>query len=174
MNALITKLRIPVNFVGYQASWFACVLGGNEWAIPVVFSYLAWHLLIAQEGEWRLILAISAGGILLDNLWYQLGFTQFPAGTAFDFIPVWLVLLWLGFSATLLHSMNFFFRRPWLIALFASFGAPLSYFAGTRFDAISMTLDGYIALSIGCTLLMYLAAKYHGHLLPRKMENAIY
>lgn len=172
------KLRVPLNFVGYQASWFACVIGENTWAIPVVAVFLLWHTQVARQGEWALIGLVALGGILLDNLWFNLGFTAYPASLnsfpadAYPFIPLWLVLLWVAFSATLLHAMHYFFKRPLLISSIAAFAAPLSYFAGTKLDALTMTQTGYITLGLGWGVLMYLAAKGHQILQTKGKLNA--
>ncbi|MDF1762102.1 MAG: DUF2878 domain-containing protein [Oleibacter sp.] len=160
------KIKI-INFIGFQVCWFACVFGGTLWAAPLVTLYMLIHTRFANGYEWRLMTAISLIGIAIDMLWHTLGLTAFP-DTQSPLIPIWLMLLWLAFSATMLHSLNHFFTRPWLIGLLSMVSAPLSYFAGTRAGAIEITNQGYIAIALEWGVLMFLAAllhqKYHSRL----------
>ena len=109
-----TQLKV-INAVAFQLCWFACVLGGSLWALPAVLAFMIWHRKVATKEEWLFISVLSLSGIALDTLWYQLGVFSFDNYTM-PVIPAWLALLWLAFSATLLHSLHTIFSRAWHLA----------------------------------------------------------
>ena len=142
-----------VNAVAFQLCWFACVLGGSLWAAGAVALFLMWHSQVVKIHEWRFIIAGTVAGFSIDNLWYSLGFIQFP-NYNLAVIPAWLMLLWLAFNCTLQHSLLTLFQRPWLIALLSAIAAPFSYYAGSVMGAIELSPFGLIAVGLGWGILM--------------------
>ncbi len=57
-------------------------------------------------------------------------------------IPLWLVVLWSGFSLTLTHSLEWLSRAPrTLQSGLGAIGGAASYFAGYTFEAVSFSYD---------------------------------
>jgi len=153
--------RKLINAAGFQVCWFACVLGGSLWALPAVILFMSWHQQIADRREWLLIATLTAAGTLADTLWYQIGILSFP-DYDLPVIPAWLALLWLAFSATLLHSLYIFFSKAWLIAPLSAVAAPFSYYAGQRFGAIDISDGGlFIVAASWGTLMLLFSIAYH-------------
>ena len=165
--------RQLVNMLGFQLCWFACVMGGNLTGLVVVSAFMFWHCRIAERREWLLIAVVTVSGAALDTLWYQLGLMSFSADHQLAFIPPWLLLLWLAFSATLRHSLSFLFSRPLLMAVASAMAAPLSYFAGTRLGALSVSYEGLLVISVSWALLMWLATLLNRVLL-REIETELH
>ena len=79
-------------------------------------------------------------------------------------VPLWLVLLWGAFAATLAHSLDTLRSKPLLSALVGGIFAPLSYLAGANFGAVDLgysLMTTYITLCVvwgftlpGCFLLL--------------------
>ena len=148
--------RLAANFLGFQATWLACVAGaasGRPLLGPLVAAlWLSLHLgFLPGAGrapadgkrervvELRLLLAAAAAGYALDGVLVLAGALTFPghAGPAAPTTP-WMVALWAGFAATLRHSMNWARRRYALAAAAGALFGPLAYRAGDALGAISL------------------------------------
>ena len=138
-----------LNFVGYQAVWFALVVGaargtpGLAIAAGVAFVILQ----VATGGEWhtdlrRLILAIALG-MFVDGIPALLGWWHYASPSpAFPSqgAPLWILTLWACFSTTIGRSLQFTQTRPWLGALLGAVGGPLAYLAAARgWQAVQFT-----------------------------------
>ncbi len=149
-------VRSIANFVGFQATWWACALGAaNGYPLfgPVValiwlFIHLATVPPLAEDGQMRsaaralelkLVLSAAAVGYVCDSVLVVAGFMEFPAsaGPALPTTP-WMVALWMAFAATLRHSMNWM-RGRYLVGMLAgALFAPLAYRAGEALSALTL------------------------------------
>lgn len=134
-----------LNFAGFQACWFACVLGAArefEWLGPLVTLVWAAYCVRASKQPARAALAMSAVGALgvavaaieLSADW--LAFRG--ASPAASIAPAWIIALWIAFASTFDSSFAWATKRTWLLALLALVGAPLSYLAGERLGALDV------------------------------------
>jgi hypothetical protein len=134
-----------LQFVAFQAFWFAGVLGagaGHAWlGVLALVPYLA-GMLAREHG--RVALAsrwIGAGvlGSLADCGLAAAGLIRYPtagAGWPTWLVPPFIVALWIAF-ATLPHvSLAWLAQRPRLAVLFGAVGGPLSFAAGVRAGAV--------------------------------------
>ena len=148
--------RLVVNFLGFQATWLACV-GGAGSGYPLVgplvaAAWLSLHLgyLVGTSDEsagrtgermieLRLLLGAALAGYLLDSVLVLAGTLVFPqhVGPAAPTTP-WMVALWAGFAATLRHSMNWARGRYVHAAVAGAVFAPLAYRTGAALGAISL------------------------------------
>lgn len=122
------------NVLGFQAVWWACVLGagaGWGWAGPLaVAAFAAVHLRLTPTParDLRMLAAAVLMGLLVDGLLGASGLLVYAAATEpHALAPVWILALWAGFALTLTHSMAFFARRPLASMLFGLLGGPLAY-----------------------------------------------
>ena len=139
------------NFALFQAGWFACLVTaarGHMWLGPIaVAAIIALHLrYITERGERRAeliyILAVGALGALLDSVLGAIGATSYPTSEAawgLAIVPPWITALWLLFATLPHHSMAWLRRRPLLSVVAGAVGGPLSYLAGSHFDAVGMS-----------------------------------
>jgi hypothetical protein len=131
------------NFVGFQACWFACVLGaarGVEWVGPVVVLVFTALSLRGRASVAKELLALAAAALLglgVDSLEVACGWLTF-AGTPLGgrLAPAWIVALWVAFALTFDSSLAWLAGRRTWFALFGFFGAPLSYWGGVRMGAL--------------------------------------
>lgn len=154
----MNKLALPLNVIGFQLSWIACVAGGTLWAIPVCAAFFAWHWQVKKPAEPALVAAFAVTGILFDTALYQAGLLKFPGHSLFV-IPVWLMLLWVAFACTLRHSLDWLLQRPWLAALLGLLAAPWSYYAGELLGAVNTTPEALLLIGIGWGMLMFSIAR---------------
>lgn len=171
------KIEMLVNFAGFQAGWFACVLGaaagyplaGPVVVIAVVLGQMLWRR--ERRGDATLLLLAGGLGWSLDSLLVGLGVMAFPPEAALVRpTALWMVALWINLAATLRVSFAWLDGRWALAAVLGAVAGPLAYGAGARLGAID--LGGRPALSlaligvewlIAMPVLMWLAARPKGH-----------
>jgi hypothetical protein len=132
-----------LNFVLFQAGWFACVQGaasGMAWAGALcVAAIVGWHVFHAADrsGELRLLAVALVLGLLWENLLARSGWLRYAGNDAHaGMAPYWLILMWALFAITLNGSLSWLKRRPWVAALFGAVGGPLAFVAGERMGAV--------------------------------------
>jgi hypothetical protein len=172
--------RLLINFLAFQAGWFACVLGaanGYPVAGPlVVIAAVAIHLYQARviRKEAALLAIAALVGALFDTLLAKSGALSYVNGALWDgTAPYWIVAMWVLFATTLNVSMRWLHGNYLTAAIFGLVGGPLSYIAGARLgglEFIDMT-SSVIMLAAGWGLvtpaLVWLAKRLDG------MSNAL-
>ena len=135
------------NIIGFQVGWWACVLGvqnGYAYLGPVVISiFLITHLVLnkGNRGEIVFIETVGILGTLVDTAFLLTSLITYHGLTFSYFAPFWIIAMWLGFSATINHSLAWLDGK-WIFAFFlgAVFG-PLSYIAGLKFGAVDFQIS---------------------------------
>jgi hypothetical protein len=147
-------IRVLANLAGFQAAWWAAVLGagaGLPWAGPAAgIPLLALHLGVADRSpeERALVLRGLLAGAVLETLNAASGVLvhrDLPPG--FPLPPAWIVLLWPLFAATLRHSTGWVRGRRLVGAALGAAAGPLCCLAGERFGAIRIGEDRALALA---------------------------
>ncbi len=168
-------MNVLVNFLVFQAAWFATVLGaadGLPWIGPVVvLAAAALHLRSSRlpRVEARLLVSAMALGLLVDSLLLSTGWIAYPNGQWIPGLaPYWIVAMWALFATTLNVSMRWMHGRYLLAAAFGAIGGPLSYFAGSRLGAMTF-VDSTAALAalalawaLAMPALIWLASRLDG------------
>lgn len=149
-----------LNIIGFNLSWFGLVLLGNDF-IPVTFCWLVFHVYQSSRNKsaeynsaqssnslslnWRdelsLIGLVTLTGVLVDSLLTFFGVFQFPET---QIIPLWLVLLWASFAATISYSLQFLAKSKRLQMLIGFIFPPFSYLAGASFLIVELPYGPYI------------------------------
>lgn len=164
-------MNVVVNFLMFQAGWFACVLLGastRPWLGPVVvLLLLAAHLAASPDrsAEWRLMAWALLIGIVWENLLTLTGLTVYPTGQPFGrFAPVWILAMWPLLAMTLNASMRWLRGRALLSVLFGAIGGPLAFLAGERLGAVVFadTALAMAVLAVGWALLFPLLMALSG------------
>ncbi|MEO8859248.1 MAG: DUF2878 domain-containing protein [Burkholderiaceae bacterium] len=147
-----------INFILSQAGWFAGVLSaarGMPWlgALAMV-AVLVIHL--ARAPLWRreaaLLLIAMVVGFVWETLLVQTGVLSYlpqapwPQAVA----PYWIVLLWALFATLLNVTMRWLHGRLLLAALLGAVGGPLSFWAGVRMGAVTLTSPFWSTLVLAC------------------------
>lgn len=129
------------NILFFNVIWFSSVIGGLEWlwiSVPTLVIYLLANFPTPKIFLSRV--ALPAGiGIAIDALLIQFEVFVFPE--AATWMPVWLIVLWIGFATTLTKSLAIF-ARHWGFAIAAGmFGFPFSYLAAYRLGAVDFIFN---------------------------------
>ena len=137
-----------INFLLFQAGWFACVLGGDQTALITTLVILIIHL--RWIGQWRLereILAVSLLlGSAIDSCLGNFDILIFSGEGRL--LPIWLACLWLLFGTTLRHSFDWTREHRLLGAMLGMIGGPASYYAGTKLTDVSLMEPAWLTLLI--------------------------
>ncbi|NNF41694.1 MAG: DUF2878 domain-containing protein [Phycisphaerales bacterium] len=135
-----------VNFVAFQAVWFASLLGATRGRPEIGLLVLAGALVVhaaLRRHRWRgdLVLLAVAGlaGYLADSALTLAGVIGFPPEAAWGGpSPLWMVGLWVNFATTLRLSLAWLVPRPGLAATLGLVAGPIAYGAGARMGAIEL------------------------------------
>lgn len=177
--------QVVINFVLFQAAWFACVLGaarGVAWlGVFATFLIVAWHLKHAIQAKFEVILLMVTLmiGAVFDQLMLGTQLVSYQAhGWSDTLTPVWILALWAGFATALNVSLRWM-QGKWLVALlFGAFGGPLAYMGAERLGAVTLNANpqSYLALSIGWAvitpILLLFARKFNGYTVTEQSMTA--
>ena len=167
--------RVIVNFLAFQAGWFACVLGaahdlpwaGTSLAAAIVAAHIGYAARPPQE--LKLVAVALLIGVLWDSLLVNLGWLDFRSGFLIDgMAPHWILALWALFAITLNLSLAWLKSRLPVAVLLGAIAGPLAYWGGSRLGAVTIPepLPAMIALSLGWALftplLALLARRFNG------------
>jgi hypothetical protein len=151
-------MSILVNFLAFQAGWFASVLGAAQnmpWVGPaVVLAIVVLHLRQARRPELEAGLLVASGiiGLCFDSLLVSLGWVTYPSGLiSTSLAPYWIVTMWVLFATTLNSSMAWLKGRRVLAAVLGAIAGPMSYLAGAKLGGIEFVDHGsaVIFLALG-------------------------
>jgi hypothetical protein len=167
-----------LNFVAFQAGWFACVLGaahGWPWAgAAAAIAVVGLHAGRAARPRSELALAALAvlGGAVWDSALAQSGWLVFAAKPAAvpwaHLAPPWILAMWALFATTLNVTLRWLRGRWLLAALLGAVAGPSAYWAGANLGAVRLAQPALAlgALAVGWSLmmpaLMALAARFDG------------
>jgi hypothetical protein len=129
------------NFLAFQATWLATVLGaanGLVWLGPLVLAcWLAIHLTSTGRGEANLLGLAAVIGFGFDSLLSAVGIIEFPnSGFVTAPSPLWMICLWVAFACTLRHSLAWLRPYPLLASAFGAVGGSLAYLGGAQLGAL--------------------------------------
>ncbi len=146
--------NLPLIFlmVSLYLGWFGCVIAGREGLDFYSLFFPALCLILLRVAskpsrtEWFKLFTLVALGALIDSglLWW--GVIVFPLATHSDWLPIWMVSLWLLFVPSLSLMARAFGNRYWFAALMGAVFGPLTYASGESFAV--MQLAGASALVI--------------------------
>lgn len=178
-------MSILVNFLAFQAGWFASVLGAARdmpWVGPaVVLAIVVLHLRHAKRPDLEAGLLVASGiiGLFFDSLLVALGWVTYPSGLiSTSLAPYWIVTMWVLFATTLNSSMAWLKGRHGLAAVLGAIAGPLSYIAGAKLGGIEFVerAGALLFLAIGWAaampVLITLADKLNGFSDPLQVEES--
>lgn len=123
------------NVVLFQVGWFACILGGNVWAVSFTFAALVYHFTVSEQrlNDVVAVLIALALGLLHELLLLHGGYIRFVESSVLP--PGWLLCLWILLGITLNHSLTWIYSRPLWSGLLGAIAAPFSYLAGVKLSS---------------------------------------
>lgn len=135
------------NALGFNAIWFGCILYGNSF-IPIALVLLVVHLYTVKNCKKELITisVTSFIGVFVDSLLTYHHVFSFSTPLIFGHIgiPLWLIAIWLGFSATINHSIKYVKGSLPIQIIIGGFVFPLSYLSGFKLNAVALGYSSVI------------------------------
>lgn len=153
-----TGARAALNFVVFQAGWWACVLGaahdraaaGSLFAAVVIAAHVA--LVAHPLRELRLVAIALMIGVVWDSALLMSGWLDFRSGFFLPgMAPHWILALWALFAITLNHSLAWLQGRLPAAAILGAIAGPMAYWSGVQLGAVMFIepLHAALALSAG-------------------------
>ena len=139
------RFHVISNLLLFQVGYFGCVLGGAAgmpWLGPgVVLGAVVWHLWRVGDRltEARLLVVVLVIGTVFESAVTVTGWVDYPSGRVVPWLaPVWILALWLLFATTLNLCLAWLKHRWWLAVLLGGAGGPLSFYGGSRLQAVEL------------------------------------
>ncbi|GAB3484084.1 DUF2878 domain-containing protein [Marinomonas epiphytica] len=122
------------NIIWFQLFWFACVLGGNEWAVISLVVYFAMHACVLgwHSNEVKLVLLFGLLGVAIDGMLILNGVIVLPYEEYALVPPIWLICLWCGVATLFANSLVWLQGRYFTALLLGMVFPPISYFVGAE------------------------------------------
>lgn len=145
-------MRFWFNLLGYQAVWFAAVLGaarGQAWPALVaaaLFALVHFSLPGSRRADAQLLLCALAIGTLIDGGLAASGWLAYAASAAI-WPPLWILAIWAAFALTLDHSLAYLQTHPLAALLLGAIGGPLAYLGAQRLEAVVFVAPDWRAIA---------------------------
>jgi hypothetical protein len=145
--------RNVLNFLLFQAGWFACVFYPGLIGAGIVVIFLVLHFVLVSQNRMTELQFIGLGtvvGSILDGIWFRTGILDDGSGQVM-LTPPWLVAIWAIFMTTLSHSLDWISKKAWLAFVLAPFAGPFAYGSASQLGAVQLPdlLPSLIALGFG-------------------------
>lgn len=152
-------MMVVLNIILLNLLWIACVLGAsNGWLWPSIVS-LCILLLITyiyagiNRKDFNAIVFSLIFGSLIDGFLQGSGLLIYasPFHQVSYLPPVWILILWIGFAASIKTGMQWFLYNPVIGTVIMTIGAPVSYYSASRLGAVSITSfeDAMLVIAVG-------------------------
>lgn len=149
-------MRTLANLVGFNACWFALVLGaaaGLWWpglAALAVFAVATIATSRWPSADLKLVGVALMIGFALETALVQGGIFRYATPVPWTAVaPVWMLGLWANFALTVNHSLGFLSGRHALAAALGAIAGPLAYWGAARvFGAAEILAPAPLAISI--------------------------
>ena len=116
----------------------------------ILFLIVHYYLFVSDIREIYLVLIIGAIGTITDSLLFLSGSFIYAGAYSNEILiaPMWITAMWMGFSATVNHSMSWL-KDKWLIMVICGivFG-PAAFFTGEKFGAIEFHLSALFSVLV--------------------------
>ncbi|WP_256384561.1 DUF2878 family protein [Photobacterium toruni] len=152
--------------LGFNLFWLLAVWGQYQYVGILIALLIGCWLFYHRSCPFALMASVV--GICGDYVLCQMGVMQFPLSpnplfAPFSyFIPLWLILLWLGFTSMVWIMREQLQRLPiWSVVIGGSLGGGLSYWTGQTLGAVIWP-HGELITFMGITMVWSL---YSGYLL---------
>ena len=148
--------KVINNFVVFQLGWLCSAYFHDYRALLINIGIIFWLYLVEPWSKRRIKLTLQfvAIGLIVDSILYYLGILYF-SGASIS-IPLWLISLWVIFSASLTVSLSWLMENKYYAMIGGAIFGPVAYWSGQQFEAI-MFVDtyAYIILSLSWLFMMW-------------------
>ena len=133
-----------------------------------MLAFILLHFYLVRERVRPEIILVGTAaliGIVLDSTLALTGAVSYVGSLKIWASPFWLVAIWAGFGATLLHSQSLLIRTRILTLLTGALGGPAAYWGGERLERMTVEPQtGWFAVSITWTVALVVLGELAGRL----------
>ena len=154
-----------VNFVVFQAAWFAAVLGAARglplWGTAAVGAAVAWHLAVSARPaeEAKLFGFVCLIGFVVETGNVALGHVAYPSGQPVaNLAPYWMVALWGLLAIALNVTMRWMKGRYVLAAMLGAIAGPASFVSGVKLGGAQFIHMRPALVTMACTWALLMPA----------------
>ena len=170
-----------MNFIFFQACWFACVIGAAKnlgWLGPIlVFITVPLQIhLLTENHKTEILFTIICGisGSLLETLMIVANvYTTVDLGFG-QVCPPWMAALWFNFALLVSISLNWLKGKYTAAAILGGLAGPVAYWGGEKLGALSVTSpfsSGYLILAVMWAFALPLLVYLHDSLTLARQEK---
>ncbi|WP_353352335.1 DUF2878 domain-containing protein [Oceaniserpentilla sp. 4NH20-0058] len=167
-------MRVIINAVFFQLTWFSFVLNIYEGYLALVSLFFMFVYSVLVEGYQKQHIIMSfcvvVLGLTVDTLLTFFGVFYFSGNTYF-FIPFWLVGIWGAFSLTLNSSLKWLLEKPMLFMVSLTLFGPMSYYFGSKLSNLALSDDAVIYLILAWFFISVLIVKLYDLLVNNKLNG---
>ena len=172
-------INLVTNVVLFQATWFSLVMG-PLWLAVIPLTMLLIHAGICSDNAKREIafaFCVMCFGVICDSIMMTFNIYSLQPLSVFDqsLLPSWLILLWVAFSMSLKHSLNWLFSMPKVMLIILTIVGPASYYAGAQLNPqrIVIELDLIYWVMIQWAVLSLIILGLHEAFYNRALEKEV-
>lgn len=157
-------------YVGFVAALSGSNMGYPSLGPLVILGWLTGHLVNAKHpwAEIKLLAASAGLGYVFDGIITLLGVLKFHEPPLWGWpMPLWMVMMWPNFAATLNSSMKWLLGRYRLASVMGAIAGPFSYYGGVKWDAVEFGCPFWLAMfaiavewTLAMRVLLWLSEKW--------------
>jgi hypothetical protein len=177
----IKKIAVPINFIIFQACWFACVMGAAKnlaWLGPllviITLPLQIHHLTENHRAEILFAIICGISGSLLETLMIVAS-VYAPVDQRWGQIsPPWMAALWFNFAMLVSISLTWLKGKYVTAALLGGLAGPVAYWGGEKLGALRVAeafSTGYVILAVMWGLALPLLVYLHERLTGAKPKG---
>ncbi|TKB56556.1 DUF2878 domain-containing protein [Ferrimonas aestuarii] len=167
--------RLLLDGTLFQLFWFASILEPSpQWQLAALLLW-AWVMPLTQR-QWLVVLGIACLGVAADSLFIAQGFISAQSTLTLGWIPLWLVLLWVGCSRYLLRLVDALPGPSWRWGLIGAVAGPLSYRGAEAFGIASVQWQQWSLLAafiLWWAVIMMIINASHQHSQSQPSERSL-
>lgn len=174
----LKKFSTPINFVLFQACWFACVWGAANdysWLGPflVALSVPLQVFLLTERYREEFFFVIICGltGFFLETILILVRVYSLPGQTNILLCPPWMAALWFNFAMLVSISLSWLKGRYLLAGILGGLAGPVAYWGGEKLGALTVadaSGQGYLPLAVVWALALPALIYMHSRLTHHK------
>lgn len=150
---MTTQSRL-LNAILFQMMWFSAALLSDELALGVLgvlVVHFIWASHLARDlslGKGFVVLVAFLIGLAIDYSLKNAGIYEFDTSrTWLGSLPVWLVIMWAGFSFTLYGSLEWLLAKPIAFVFCCAIFGPFSYWVGMNIGIVRFFIEDLVVIS---------------------------
>jgi len=139
-------------FIIFDLVWLSAIIGREQflWLTLALILLMAWSARAFYWQRRRYIATLVLVGVFAELILVLAGVIQFKGFSLFEsaLVPLWLIVLWVGFSAMVFTVFDWLQHRKVLSFLLGAIFGPVTYIAGERLGAAEFMVSSPMVITV--------------------------